>query len=138
MSQSLRDRVNRCLRYLPALVLSGLVLAACTPTKGQSSSVSSTPGGYGPIVGEVGPCSAKRFDASPANPLIIVLSKDARTYDTYNVSADRGTTWYHFDVPVGRYKLTSTWPRTNDYNVLVKLGTTSKVNITVSCGPAVI
>jgi hypothetical protein len=118
--------------------MSGLALAACSSSKGPSSTVSSSTGGYGLIVGKVGPCAAKKFDASPTNPLIVVLSKNARTYDTYNVSADRGTTWFHFDVSVGRYKLTATWPRTKEYNVLVELGKTTKVNIRVSCGPAVI
>jgi hypothetical protein len=84
------------------------------------------------------PCTAKKFDASPDNPLIVILTQNAKTYDTYNVSADPGTTWYHFDVQAGRYKLITTWPDTKEYNVLVKFGNTSKVNIRVSCGPAII
>jgi hypothetical protein len=114
------------------------VLAACSSSKAPSSTASTTISGYGLIVGEVGPCTARAFDASPDNPLIVILTQNAKTYDTYNVSADPGTTWYHFDVPVGRYKLTSTWPDTKGYNVLIKFGKTSKVNIRVSCGPAVI
>jgi hypothetical protein len=128
--------VKRCLKIATALILSGLALAAFSSTKGQSSTVSTPEVGYGLIVGDVAPCAAKAFDASPANPLIVILTKNAKTYDMYNVSADYGTTWYHFDVQAGRYKLTSTWPNTKEYSVLVKVGKTTKVNVRVSCGPA--
>jgi hypothetical protein len=130
--------VNRCLKIVPALVLSGLALAAFGSPKGHSSTESGRTDGFGLIVGDVGPCTAKRFDASPANPLIVILTKNARTFDAYNISADRGTTSYHFDVPVGDYKLTTTWPRSKVFSVQVKLGKTSKVNVAVSCGTTVI
>jgi hypothetical protein len=130
--------VNRHLRITAVLVLSGLVLAACGSSKGHPSTLSGPIGGFGLIVGDVRPCTAKKFDASPANPLIVILTKDNETYDTYNVSADYGTISYHFDVPVGHYKLTTTWPRSKESSVLVKFGKTSRDNVTVSCRPFVI
>jgi hypothetical protein len=63
------------------------------------------------------------------------LTKDAKTFATYNVSADPGTTWYHFDVPVGRYTISTTWWGSKVSNVALKFGETLKVNFDVSCGP---
>jgi hypothetical protein len=126
--------VSRLLRTSVALVVSGLALAAFSWPNAHSSSEGARASGYGLIVGDVRPCTAKRFDAQPDEPLIVVLTKNDKTYVTYNVSADSGTTSYHFDVPVGRYTLSTTWWGSMDYNVLVKFGKTSRVNMDVSCG----
>jgi hypothetical protein len=126
--------VNRCLKIVPALVLSVLTLAAFGLPNSHPSTKHARARGYGLIVGDVRPCSAKKFD-SPQGPLIVLLTKDAKTFETYNVSADIGTTWYHFDVPVGRYTISTTWWGSKEYNVVVKFGKTVKVNFDVSCGP---
>jgi hypothetical protein len=126
--------VNRYLKISIALVLSGLVLAACGSSKEHSSTERAPAGGYGLIVGDVRPCTAKRFDAQPDEPLIVILTRSNKTDETYNVSADSGTTWYHFDVPVGRYTLSTTWWGSKEYSVLVRFSKTSQVNFEVSCG----
>ncbi len=125
--------MNVGLRAITPIILSGLVIAALGTFNVYSSASAST-GGFGLLVGNVRPCTAKRFDAQPDEPLIIVLTRSNKTYETYNVSADPGTTWYHFDVPVGRYSLSTTWWGSRDYGVLVKFGKTSRVNFEVSCG----
>ena len=125
--------MNRYLRITAALVLSGLVLAACGSSNGHSSTTSAPVGGYGLVVGNVGPCTAKQFDASPNNPLIATLTKGNKSFDTYNVSTDQGTTSYHFDVPVGHYELTTTWSNSKVTGIVVNVGKTLKVNVTVSC-----
>lgn len=121
------------LKAITPIILSGLVIAALGMFNVYSSASAST-GGFGLLVGNVRPCTAKRFDAQPDEPLIIVLTRSNKTYETYNVSADPGTTWYHFDVPVGRYTLSTTWWGSRDYRVFVKFGRTSRVNFEVSCG----
>ncbi len=121
------------LKAITPIILSGLVIAALGMFNVYSSASAST-GGFGLLVGNVRPCTAKRFDAQPDEPLIIVLTRSNKTYETYNVSADPGTTWYHFDVPVGRYTLSTTWWGSRDYSVFVKFGRTSRVNFEVSCG----
>jgi hypothetical protein len=57
------------------------------------------------------------------------------TYDAYNVSADAGTTSFHFDVPAGHYRLTTTWPQSRGLSVAIRFGKTTRLNISVSCGP---
>ena len=81
----------------------------------------------------MGPCTAKQFDASQNNPLTVILTKDNKTFETYDVSLDQGTTSYHFDVPAGYYELTTTWSKSRRSGVVVKFGKTSRVNVTVSC-----
>src|SRR5271163_3934408 len=76
--------------------------------------------GYGTPVGNVTGCSATVLDTSGL-PLIVILLKRGVPYAWYNVSTDRGTTSYHFDVPVGRYQLTSTYTSVS-YPLNVKLG----------------
>jgi hypothetical protein len=125
------------LKAIAPFVLSGLVIAALGTFNGYSSKASASTGGFGLLVGNVRPCTAKQFDPSPTDPLIVILTKDAVTYDTYNISADVGTTSYHFDVPVGHYELITTWPKSRVFAVVVKFGKTSRVNVTVSCGPFV-
>jgi hypothetical protein len=114
------------------------MIAAIGAFNGSSSKASASAGGFGLLVGSVRPCTAKQFDASSTDPLIVILSKDAVTFDTYNISADMGTTSYHFDVPSGNYQLTTTWPKSKDFNVVVRLGKTSRLDMRVSCGPFVI
>jgi len=126
------------LKVIAPFVLSGLVVAALGTFTGYSSKASASTGGFGLLVGNVRSCTAKEFDASPTDPLIVILTKDAMTYDTYNISADAGTTSYHFDVPAGNYQLTTTWPKSKDFNVVVRLGKTSRLNFGVSCSPFVI
>ena len=129
--------MNRIRAVIPILILSGVVLSACDLTSAQSPPAIPASRGYGLIVGAVRPCSARYFDASSANPLVVVLTRDAKTYDVYNVSADRGTTWFHFDVPVGRYTLSTTYPGTKDYSVGVSFAKTTTLNVKVSCSPRV-
>jgi hypothetical protein len=126
--------VKRCLKIVPALVLSALTLTAFGLPNSHPSTKRSRAHGYGLLVGDVRPCTAKKFD-SPQGPLIVLLTKGDKTYETYNVSADAGTTWYHFDVPVGDYTISTTWWGSKVYNVVVKFGKTLKVNFNVSCGP---
>lgn len=121
-------------KAIAPFVLSGLVIAAVGTFNTFSSRASASGGGYGLLVGNVQPCSAKRFDAQPAEPLIVILTRSHKTYETYNVSADPGTTSYHFDVPVGRYALSTTWWGSKEYSVLVRFGKTTHVNFEVSCG----
>ena len=85
-------------------------------------------------MGDVLPCTAKKYD-SQQGPLIVLLTKDNKTFETYDVSTDPGTTWYHFDVPVGRYTISTTWWGSKEYNVVLNFGETLKVNFDVSCGP---
>lgn len=127
--------MNRSLALGAALALSaGLLAVFGSPV--ASSAPHPPKVGYGLIVGDVKPCTAKVYDASPSNPLIVILSRRSRTYATYDVSADAGTTWYHFDVPVGHYTLTTTWPGTGVHHVSMKLGTTSKENFEATCVPS--
>lgn len=122
-------------RTTALLVLSGLVLATISTFSPYSLKASASGGGYGLLVGTVRPCSAKRFDARPDEPLIMILTRSGETYETYNVSADPGTTAYHFDVPVGRYVISTTWWGSKEYSVSVKFGKTTRVDFNVSCGP---
>lgn len=126
--------MSRLVRISVALILSSVALAAFGSPDAHHSTGNGRARGYGLIVGDVGPCTARRFDAQPGEPLIVILTKNNQTYVTYNVSADTGTTWYHFDVPVGRYTLSTTWWGSKNYEVLVKFGKTSTINLEVSCG----
>jgi hypothetical protein len=87
--------------------------------------------GYGTPVGKVTGCSAKVLDKSGL-PLIVILLKHGAPYAWYNVSGDPGTTWYHFDVPVGHYELTSTYTSTS-YPINVKFGTSPRTDLRISC-----
>ncbi len=111
-----------------AVAIVGL-LGVCSTIAGASGS------GFGSLVGRVGPCQAKRFDAQPSEPLIIILTKGTRTFETYNVSADPGTTSYHFDVRAGHYDLLTTWWGSREYSVTVRVGKTTHVDFNVACGP---
>jgi hypothetical protein len=126
--------VNRYLKIVPALVLSALTLTAFGLAHSHSSAKHPRANGYGLIVGDVRPCTARKYDSSQG-PLIVLLTKDDKTFETYNVSADPGTTWYHFDVPVGSYSISTTWWGSRHYHVALKFGETVKVNFDVSCGP---
>jgi hypothetical protein len=101
----------------------------------QVSSDSKSNPGYGLIVGTIGPCGAKGIDAAATRPLIIVLSHNGTTYTSYDVTGDRGTASYHFDVPIGLYELTTTWPRTTSHQVKVDFGLTTRVDIKATCAP---
>jgi hypothetical protein len=126
--------VKRYLTIVPALVLLALTLTAFGSPNSHPSTKLARAHGYGLIVGDVLPCTAKKYD-SQQGPLIVLLTQDAKTVETYDVSSDPGTTWYHFDVPVGRYTISTTWWGSKQYNVALKFGETLKVNFDVSCGP---
>ena len=126
--------VASALAAISASFIGALPANAFSGSGFHSSIESDRASGYGLIVGDVRPCTAKRFDAQPDEPLIVILTRNGKTYVTYNVSADAGTTWYHFDVPIGRYSVSTTWWGSKDYNVLVRFGKTSRVNMEVSCG----
>jgi len=80
--------MKHSLKAIAPFVASALVIAAFGTFNGYSSKASASPSGYGLLVGNVRPCTAKQYDASPSDPLIVILTKDAVTYDTYNVTAD--------------------------------------------------
>ena len=61
--------------------------------------------GFGIPIGKVGPCPAKTIDELTL-PLIVTLLRNGVPYAWYNISADPGTIWCHFDVPAGRYLFT--------------------------------
>jgi hypothetical protein len=121
------------LKAVTLSALSGLVIVTVGTLAVDSPRASASGSGYGLLVGYVRPCSAKRFDSQPAEPLIMVLTRSGKTYETYNVSADAGTTSYHFDVPVRRYTLSTTWWGSKDDKVLISFGKTTRVNLKVSC-----
>jgi hypothetical protein len=95
------------------------------------SSASAANHGYGTPVGNVTGCSAKVLDQSGL-PLIVVLLKHGAPYAWYNVSGDPGTTSYHFDVPVGHYRLTSTYTSTS-YPLNVTFDSSPRTNLRISC-----
>ncbi|HEY5266117.1 MAG TPA: hypothetical protein VIJ40_04825 [Acidimicrobiales bacterium] len=117
-------------------VVALLLVALCGAMATFGAAAGAATGGYGLIVGHVSPCTAKTFDKDPYSPFIVVLMKNGATLTTYNVSADAGTASYHFDVPVGKYTLATTWQRTKVIPVTVKLGKTTVVNIHATCAPA--
>ena len=129
--------MHRVAKIAAALILSGLVLAACGSPSRHATSTTLPSHGYGLVVGNVGPCTAEQFDASPGNPIIVILSKDARTFATYNVTLDHGTTSYHFDVPAGDYEMVTTWTPSRVFTLIVRFGKTLRRNIAVSCWIAV-
>jgi hypothetical protein len=88
--------------------------------------------GFGTPVGRVGPCPATSFDRSTL-PLIVMLLRGGAPYAWYNISSDRGTDWYHFDVPAGRYQLVSTFTGTRSKSVIVKTGTSPRTDLMISC-----
>ncbi len=96
-----------------------------------ASAASAANHGYGTPVGNVTGCSAKVLDTSGL-PLIVVLLKRGVPYAWYNVSDDPGTTSYHFDVPVGRYQLTSTYTAAT-YPLDVTFGASPRTNLKISC-----
>lgn len=117
--------------------IASILIAATAGTFGANSIIAGASGtGFGFLVGYVGPCHAEQFDAQPSEPLIIILTKSNRTFETYNVSADPGTSWYHFDIPAGRYELSTTWWGSRDYRVTVGPGKTIHVNFKLLCGPS--
>lgn len=125
--------MKRYLKIVPALVLTALMLTAFGSPNSHPSTKHARAHGYGLIVGDVLPCTAKKYD-SQQGPLIVLLTHDDTTVETYNVSTDPGTTWYHFDVPVGRYTISTTWWGSKQYNVILTYGETLKKNFHVSCG----
>ena len=126
--------MKQSLKAIAPLVASALVIAAVATFNVYSSKASASPKGYDLLVGNVRPCAAKQYDALPSDPLIVILTKDAATYDTYNITADPGTTSYPFDVPAGDYQLTTTWPKSRDFHVVVRYSKTTRLNFAVSCG----
>jgi hypothetical protein len=120
---------SRAIAVLLVLVALGGVLSTFSATADAAS------GGYGLIGGHIGPCRAKTLDKDPYEPFIVVLTRNGATFDSYNVSSDQGTASYHFDVPVGTYRLSTTWPRTKVSLITVKFGKTIFLNIRATCAP---
>lgn len=77
-------------------------------------------------------CNVKTIDTSTL-PLLVILLKDGRPYSVYDVSADPGTRWYHFDVPVGKYRIISTYTGTKSYTIDLKYGQSPRVDFKISC-----
>jgi hypothetical protein len=126
--------MKRRLRVIAAVAILGLVSVMLNSDGLYQSRASASSVDYGLLVGNVGPCTAKQFDRSTHAPLIVILMKDSATYDVYNVSADEGTTSYHFDVPAGHYGVVTTWPNSKSHRVVVTSGKTSRLSLLVSCG----
>lgn len=112
-------------KYLVVLSLTGL-LALSNPTVAGANS------GYGTPVGNVSGCPAKVLDKSSL-PLIVILLKQGFPYAWYNVSADPGTTSYHFDVPVGHYELMSTYTGVKSDALNVELGKSPRRDLRIKC-----
>ena len=89
--------------------------------------------GYGVIVGKVGPCPPSVFSMPNVPPLIIVLIHNGVTFGSFDISSDRLTNYYHFDVPVGTYKLVSTYNGSELKSVSVGFAQTRTVNFSVRC-----
>lgn len=124
----------RLVKAIPILAILIFICAGLNFGDAQPLASAASATGYGQVVGDVQPCTAKRFDEWASEPLIVILTKNRETYDTYNVSADVGTTSFHFDVLHGRYTMSTTWWGAKDYVVTVRTGRTSRINIVVSCG----
>lgn len=88
--------------------------------------------GFGTPVGNFSGCPAKTLDKSTL-PLIVILLKGGTPYAWYNVSQDRGTTSYHFDVPVGRYQLMSTYTGVQHVALNVEYGKSPRNDFKISC-----
>ena len=88
--------------------------------------------GFGTPVGKVGPCPAKNFDESTL-PLIVALVRNGVPYAWYNISADSGTNWYHFDVPAGHYQLVTTYTGTRSHRITVVAGRSPRTDLTLRC-----
>lgn len=83
-------------------------LALCGVGRLFATTAGAETGGYGVVVGNIGPRMTTTFDRHANVPFIVVLLKNSTIFTTYNVSADQGTSSYHFDVPVGQYTLATT------------------------------
>jgi hypothetical protein len=88
--------------------------------------------GFGTPIGKVGPCPATTIDESTL-PLIVTLLRSGVPYARYNVSADPGTIWYHFDVPAGRYQIVTTYTGTRNHSVTVDSGKSVRTDLTLKC-----
>jgi hypothetical protein len=113
-------------RRTAAVLALAISLVLITPTISVANS------GYGTPDGNFSGCAAKVLDKSDL-PLIVILLKRGTPFAWYNVSADPGTTSYHFDVPVGRYQLMSTYTGTKSYPLNVKFGESPRTDLTISC-----
>jgi hypothetical protein len=111
-------------RFFAVLLLGSSLTLLATAASGANH-------GYGTPIGKVTGCPAKVLDRSGL-PLIVILLKHGVPYAWYNVSSDPGTTSYHFDVPVGQYRLISTYTSTS-YPLDVKFGGSPRTNLTISC-----
>lgn len=89
--------------------------------------------GYGEIVGKVGPCPPSVFSMPNVAPLIIVLIHNEVTFGSFDISSDRLTNYYHFNVPVGTYKLVTTYGGSELQPVSVAFAQTRTVNFSVRC-----
>jgi hypothetical protein len=112
-------------QFLVALSL-GALLALTSPT------VAGANGGYGTPVGNISGCPANLLDKSSL-PLIVILIRQGLPYAWYNVTADPGTTSYHFDVPVGHYELMSTYTGVRSYALNVRFGKSPRRDLKIKC-----
>ena len=88
--------------------------------------------GYGLPRGRADGCNVKTIDISTL-PLIVILLKNGRPYSSYSISGDHGTRWYHFDVPVGKYRIMSTYTGTKSYAIDLKYGQSPRIDFRISC-----
>jgi hypothetical protein len=103
-------------------------------TFGLTSSVAegASKPGFGTPIGKVGPCPAKTIDVSTM-PLIVTLLRNGVPYAWYNISADSGTRWYHFDVPAGHYQLLTTYTGTRSHWITVVAGKSPRTDLSMKC-----
>lgn len=113
-----------------------LCFALASPLESSAAThenvLSAEKAGYGFPIGRADGCSVKTID-TPLLPLIVILLKNGRPYSSYSISGDRGTRWYHFDVPVGTYQIMSTYTGTKSYAINLKYGQSPRRDFKLSC-----
>jgi hypothetical protein len=98
----------------------------------SSTAAAAAKTGYGLPVGTVRGCPAKTFDSSSL-PLIVMLLKNGKPFVWYDISDDRGTNTYRFDVLHGRYQLLTTYSGTQSHWITVVTGKSVRTDLTIEC-----
>jgi hypothetical protein len=131
---SFRGKLRRS--FVLAVATLSLCFALASPLESSASThgnvFAAKKTGYGLPRGRADGCNVKTIDTSTL-PLIVILLKDGRPYSSYSISGDHGTRWYHFDVPVGKYRIMSTYTGTKSYTIDLKYGQSPRVDFKISC-----
>jgi hypothetical protein len=125
-------RRNPGTSFVPVVAMMSICVSLASILPSSASAHAAEKAGYGLPRGKMNGCNVKTIDTSTL-PLLVILLKDGRPYSTYNVSADEGTRWYHFDVPVGKYRIMSTYTGTMSYAIDLKYGQSPRVDFKISC-----